>query len=240
MTDRAFTDPRLARLYDPLDPDRSDLNSYAAIVDELGARSVLDVGCGTGTFACLLARRGVDVVAVDPAAASVDIARGKPDAERVWWIDGDATTLPPLQVDLATMTANVAQVFLTDTAWAETLRGVRAALEPGGHLVVETRDPAWEAWRQWNPSDSLVGVDVDGIGQVESYHELIDVTGDLVSFRTTVTFKATGESLASESTLRFRIREQIEESLGATGFDVLDVRDAPDRPGREFVFIAKR
>ena len=58
MADDGFEVPRLAQLYDPLDPDRSDLDVYAAIVDELGARSVLDVGCGTGTFACLLAARG--------------------------------------------------------------------------------------------------------------------------------------------------------------------------------------
>jgi 2-polyprenyl-3-methyl-5-hydroxy-6-metoxy-1,4-benzoquinol methylase len=34
-----------------------------------GARSVLDVGCGTGSFACMLAQRGIEVVGVDPAAA---------------------------------------------------------------------------------------------------------------------------------------------------------------------------
>ena len=51
MPDAAFEDPRLAALYDVLDPDRSDLDAYAAIARELGARSLLDVGCGTGTFA---------------------------------------------------------------------------------------------------------------------------------------------------------------------------------------------
>ena len=55
MPDAIFEDPRLAAVYDPLDPDRSDLDVYVAIAQELGARSVLDVGCGTGTFACLLA-----------------------------------------------------------------------------------------------------------------------------------------------------------------------------------------
>ncbi|MEJ7707650.1 MAG: class I SAM-dependent methyltransferase [Nocardioidaceae bacterium] len=65
---------------------------------------VLDVGCGTGTFALLLADRGLEVIGVDPAAGSLDVARAKPGAERVRWIHGDATALPPMQVDLATMT----------------------------------------------------------------------------------------------------------------------------------------
>jgi ubiquinone/menaquinone biosynthesis C-methylase UbiE len=55
MADAIFEEPRLAEIYDPLDPDRSDLDAYAAMAGEFGAESVLDVGCGTGTLACLLA-----------------------------------------------------------------------------------------------------------------------------------------------------------------------------------------
>ena len=140
MADANVAERRLAGVYDPLDPDRSDLDVYAAIVEELGAGSVLDIGCGTGTFACLLARRGLTVIAVDPAAASLEIARAKPGADRVRWVRGYATDLPPLRVDLVTMTGNVAQVFVTDAEWAAVLRAAHAALRPGGRLVFETRD----------------------------------------------------------------------------------------------------
>src|SRR5690606_19897567 len=133
--DAEFDNPRLAPLYDILDPDRSDLDTYLAIAEEIGAPTVLDVGCGTGTFAILLAQRGIEVTGVDPAGASLQVARGKPYAERVTWVHGDATALPPLQVDLATMTAHVAQVFLTDQAWAQTLWAIHAALRPGGELA---------------------------------------------------------------------------------------------------------
>jgi len=149
MADDGFEVPRLAQLYDPLDPDRSDLDAYVAIADGLGARSVLDVGCGTGVLALLLAARGLEVVGVDPARASLDVARAKPGADAVRWLEGDATTLPPLQVDLVTKTGNVAQVFVTDEDWESTLRGVRGALADGGHLVFETRVPEREAWREW-------------------------------------------------------------------------------------------
>jgi SAM-dependent methyltransferase len=123
VVDAIFAEPRLAEVYDPLDPDRGDLDPYAAMAEEFGAHSVLDIGCGTGTFACLLARRGLTVTAVDPAAASLAVARAKPGADRVRWVHGGATDLPPLRVDLVTMTANVAQVFVTDAAWAATRRG---------------------------------------------------------------------------------------------------------------------
>ena len=82
MADAIFEDPRLARLYDVFDGDRSDLDAYLAVATELGASTVLDVGCGTGVFALLLAARGIEVVAVDPAGASLDVARGKPGRRR--------------------------------------------------------------------------------------------------------------------------------------------------------------
>jgi SAM-dependent methyltransferase len=227
----------LAALYDPLDPDRSDLDVYAAVVEELGARSVLDIGCGTGTFACLLASRGIDVVAVDPAVDSLDLARGKPGADRVTWVEGDATALPPLQVDLVTMTANVAQVFLTDEEWDATLRAARAALRPGGTLVFETRVPARRAWERWTREHTLRRTDVPGAGVVVSWVETTEVRDGLVSF--TGTYEVGGTVLTSDSTLRFRERAEIEASLARTGFAVAEVRDAPDRPGLEWVFLAR-
>jgi SAM-dependent methyltransferase len=119
---------------------------YAAIADELGARRVLDVGCGTGTFGLLLAERGLEVTGVDPADASLAVARAKPGSKRVKWVHGDATALPPLHVDLATMTGNAAQAIVDPTDWDGTLRGVHTALRPGSHFVFETRDPAYRAW----------------------------------------------------------------------------------------------
>lgn len=238
--DAIFDDPRLAAVYDPLDPDRNDLDAYAELVTEFDAQTVLDVGCGTGTLACLLARRGIDVVAVDPAGASLEVARTKPGADRVRWWHGDATTLPELAVDLATMTANVAQVFLTDNDWIATLRGIRAALRPGGVLVFETRVPEQEAWRRWNRTDSLTSVEIPGVNVVESWEELVEVTGPLVTFDSSTAFVATGEVLVSTSTLRFRSRDEVLASLAATGFVVEEVRDALDRPGRELVFVARR
>jgi hypothetical protein len=40
--------------------------------------------------------------------------------------------------------------------------------------------------------------------------------------------------------LRFRHQDEVTASLGAAGYLVDEVRQAPDRPGREMVFIARR
>jgi SAM-dependent methyltransferase len=239
MPDAIFADPQLAAIYDALDGDRSDLDVYAVMAAEFGARSVLDVGCGTGTFACLLAARGLAVTGVDPAEASLAVARAKPGAQAVRWLLGDATCLPPMQVDLAIMTGNVAQVFTTEVEWSATLTGVRAALRPGGLLVFETRDPARQAWLSWTREQSQIRTEIPGAGVVRRWAELTGVSGELVSFRMFTVFDAAGTVLTSDSTLRFRDRDEITESLAALGYRLDEVRDAPDRPGLEFVFIAR-
>jgi SAM-dependent methyltransferase len=230
MPDAIFADPRLARIYDAFDGSRVDLDLYLGIAAEVGASSVLDVGCGTGSLAVLLASSGRTVVGVDPAPASLEIARAKDS--RVTWIQGDATTLPALSVDLATMTGNVAQVFLGDD-WEATLRGVHGALRPGGYLVFETRRPERRAWEDWARAKPRVLVGV------REQLELLDVSMPFVSFRHSYRFPD-GSVIPSDSTLRFRSRAEVEQSLVRCGFRVVDVRDAPDRPGEEHVFIARK
>jgi hypothetical protein len=134
----------------------------------------------------------------------------------------------------------VAQVFLTDEGWASTLRGARSALRPGGWLVFEVRDPARGAWREWRREQTHRRVEVPKVGPVETWIDLTDVSPPFISFRTTFVFEADGAVLTSDSTLRFRSRAEIGHSLEAAGFLVHQVRDAPDRPGRELVFVARR
>jgi SAM-dependent methyltransferase len=239
VPDAIFAHPRLAAVYDAFDGYRDDLNSYLALADELSADTVLDVGCGTGSLAVLLAASGRTVVAVDPAEASLEIAKVKDWAAKVRWIHGDATALPPHNADLAVMTGNVAQVFLADDEWGQTLRGIGAALRPGGHLAFETRRPDYRAWQEWAADTGPVTLDVPGSGMVEQRREVTQVSLPFVSFRCTYRFDD-GAIITSDSTLRFRSREEVESSLAAHGYRVVDVRDAPDRPGREFVFIARR
>jgi SAM-dependent methyltransferase len=148
----------------------------------------------------------------------------------VRWVLGDAAALPPLQADLVTMTGNVAQVFVADDDWATALRAVHATLRPGGRFVFETRRPEREAWREWTPERTRTRV-----GAVETWQEVTDVRDGLVSFRTTFVFDDGVRT--SDSTLRFRSRAELDASLAAAGFVVDDVRDAPDRPGREFVVL---
>ena len=108
--DRIFAEPRLAAIYDTIDSDRTDLVHHLDLVEKLQATTILDIGCGTGVFACMLAAHGKDVTALDPAAASLAVAGRKPHAQQVRWLEGDAAAAPALGVDLVTMTGNRADL----------------------------------------------------------------------------------------------------------------------------------
>jgi len=198
MPDAIFAEPKLAEIYDLLDsPDRPDLAPYLAIADEFHAHTVIDLGCGTGNLACRFAALGKEVVGIDPAVASLAVAKRKASADRVRWITGTAAQLKGLQADLVTMTGNVAQVFLTDEEWMATLRACHDALRPNGRLVFEVRDPAREAWKGWNRTQSYKMIEAPGIGTVECWVELMHVQLPLVSFRHTFVFRTNGSVMTS-------------------------------------------
>src|SRR5712691_3382513 len=246
MIDPGVAERRLAQLYDPQWAERADLDAYVALAGEFGARTVLDIGCGTGAFALRLADAGLEVTAVDPSAASLEIARAKPGAERVRWVHGVCGDVPLLQAggpwraDLATMTANVAQEIVTDEDWDATLRAAFDRLRPGGYLVFETRDPARKVWLKWDRERAYQRFDLPGLGVVEQWFEVTDVTGGVVTFSGTYIFDSDGLRLTPSSSLRFRGRDEVTASLAAAGYELPEVRDAPDRPDLELVFVARR
>jgi hypothetical protein len=88
-------------------------------------------------------------------------------------------------------------------------------------------------------NQTLRRLDLPGVGPVETWVDLAEVSLPFVSFRHTFVFATDGAVITSDSTLRFRSRVEVADSLRTAGFVVREVRDAPDRPGRELVFISR-
>lgn len=244
MVDAQFSHPRLAQVYDALDADRSDLDTYVDVVEEFGARVVLDVGCGTGSFlARLAALEETSLVGIDPAGASIDVARSKISDNRVEWIVGTMLdqTGPAWHgyFDLVTMTANVAQVFLEEEEeWHCSLGAIHTSLRPGGPLVFETRAPADRAWKRWSKELTRRVVDVPGEGPVERWVQVTGINDPFVTFESPTVFLADGERIDSNTTLRFRT-EELRDSLARTGFVNIQIRDLPYAPGRGWLVLAQ-
>lgn len=239
MADAIFEHPALVAVYDAFEEPRDDLDLYVEIAGELNATSLLDLGCGTGVLARHLAQRGLRVVGIDPAAESLARAQECADAKslEIEWRQGTSSLIGTDEADLITMTANVAQVFLSIDDLVEVFDDCARGLRDDGRLVFESRVPAARAWEDWSqrPPRSL---NVEGIGDVTVTTTVGQVEPPFVAFTHLYRFHATNETIGSRSRLRFHTETEITSALEAAGFTVDAVRDPPDRPGREWVFIA--
>lgn len=96
---------------------------------------VLEVGCGTGNYACALAARlGCSLYGLDPAAGMLLRARDRRQVVR--WLQGraEALALAPASVDLA-YSVDVIHHVADRAAY---FRGVARALRPGGWVCTAT------------------------------------------------------------------------------------------------------
>lgn len=214
-------DPRIVDLYDLDNPDGPDHDFYRALADRLGARSIVDLGCGTGILTVSLATAGRTVLGVDPSPAMLDYARRRPGAERVRWLDGDSSAIDVIDADCVVMAGNVAQHILGD-GWPETLAHVRRALRPGGVLAFESRNPADRAWEDWAAEPASTRDTPHG--PLTEWTEVLGPDPDgLVELRFHNVFERTGDELVEVEVLAFRDRETIERQLSEAGLVVEDV-----------------
>jgi ubiquinone/menaquinone biosynthesis C-methylase UbiE len=217
MPDSAYTDPRIAAIYDILNPAAEDTAFYLRLAGQTPQR-VLDMGCGTGHLAEALARQGHRVVGADPAKAMLDVARRKPNAEQVTWVESDTAGLNlDTRFDLITMTGHVFQVFLSDEAVHEALLNLKRHLAENGRLTFETRNPAYRAWEKWTPDQTTEQALIPEIGPITIYYDVQTVTDKLVTFNTHIHF-ANEEVVIVPSTLRFMNQAELVKHLQQAGF----------------------
>lgn len=214
--DASYRDPRLAALYDRMNPFAADTEFYLAFADEHPGSRILDIGCGTGLLTVELARRGHRMLGADPAEAMLDIARTRDGGDLVEWLRAEASELPPGDADLAIMTGHVAQVFVTDEAWTDALAAAHRALRPGGLLVFESRDPHAQAWLRWG--DGREALDTPD-GPVTAWNEVTEASGGVVGLVGHYEWED-GEHVTDEGALRFRTEEELRASLVGAGFGV--------------------
>lgn len=242
MRHAEFNDPRLVAVYDAECPWSQDDDFFVSVANETPAARVLDLGCGTGRLALGLAAAGHAVTGVDPARASLDAANAKPGAQNVTWIEGTSAVLGDREFDVVVMTSHVAQFFVSDEEWAQTLADLRRALVPGGRLVFDTRDPSAREWERWLV-DRRRRVTLPDGRVVEERTEVTAVENDTVSFTIHYGFPD-HEELFSTATLRFRSEGPLRATLEHAGFTVEQIyggwnREPIGRGDGEFLVIAR-
>ncbi len=239
-----FEDYALASLYDAFNPWGVGDDFYLALARETGG-PVLDLGCGTGMLACRIAAEISPVTAVDPAAGMLQVARSRPGAERVTWIEADGRNLQLQQrFNLIYLAGHAFQVFLTDRDLLSVLRTAARHLNPEGRLAIETRNPGARAWLSWNPRDSRKVAQLPDLGRAEEFCESVyrPATG-IAELTHHYRFLDKGGQQVGHSKLRFIGQDHLADLIGSAGLSPREWYGSWDRSdyspaSREIIVVA--
>jgi SAM-dependent methyltransferase len=210
LADQIFEEDVFAQLYDHFNAWGASDDFYLGLARERGG-SALDVGCGTGMLACRIAEEGLSVVAVDPAAGMLRLARARPGGGKVRWIASKGQDLRLSErFDLAYMTGHAFQALLSDEDAIDLLAAIARHLAPGGRFAFETRNPARRAWESWSPGLSNRVAETCEHGRVEEMTEAFaeQATG-IVALRHRYRFLDQGTELTGWSRIRFVERPHV-------------------------------
>ncbi|QKD01432.1 class I SAM-dependent methyltransferase [Mesorhizobium loti] len=216
MTDRLYSDPDLVQFYDIENIGGDDFNYCVGFAED--ARSVLDLGCGTGQLAAALSH-GRSVTGVDPASPMLDVGRSRPGGDKVDWIEGDARTVRlGRRFDLVLLTGHAFQVFLTPEDQSAVLRTIAEHLAPDGLFIFDSRNPVANEWQEWTPRRSERIVMHPSLGAVKSWNDFeCDAVTGIVTYSTFYEIPGGDKILGAESKIAFPAKEDLARMLNEAG-----------------------
>jgi SAM-dependent methyltransferase len=230
--------PAYAQAYDALYEDKDygrECDLLEQVFRRFGGgltRSVLDLGCGTGSHAIELARRGYDVVGVDRSLAMLGQARAKAEHAGVR-VEFRASDLREFReqrrFDAASMMFAVLGYQHENSDVLAALRAARAQLRAGGLLVFDAwYGPAVLVQRpgdRWKLLENgTARVLRAASGRLDVLRQCCDVSYRVWHFEGT---RVTAEA-AEQHRMRFFFPEELRLLLDQTGFRLRSLSAFPE------------
>jgi len=217
-----YGDADLVTLYESDNPSGRDHEFYRTLVGELQAKTIIDLGCGTGLLTRSLVTPGCTVIGVDPSATMLDFARRQPGADAVRWVKGDAAVIPQRgDADLVVCTGNAIQHISTEELPAA-LTHIAGALRPGGVVSFESRNPSFREWERWTPQ-ATAGERQTPFGHLREWLEVTEVDEERRVVFDAHNIIDGGPDRVLTSVLYFRTAQEFAQHLATTGFTQIEV-----------------
>lgn len=124
--------------YDLVVPGQAALQPDEARRLLAGRRTIVDVGCGSGRHAALLAEAGFDVIGIDSSPAMVEVARAR-ESGAAFEVGDLFEWRPPAAVD-GVLCRGVFNDIVEDERRRRGFRSLAEMLRPGGLLVFSVRE----------------------------------------------------------------------------------------------------
>ena len=202
-----------------------DIAFITRLTEETNARSVLDVCCGSGIVTIPVSEQLNEAIGIDISEGMLKYAKDKAKSRsNLRFLHLDATQFSlGKKFDLAIMTGNAFQAFLSDEMLAGALSSISRHLEKGGRFVFDTRLPTPEnleldhEMALWQTYVSPTYGEVNYFGMKAEY----DLQTSIMYLNKERHFES-GTIEHSSIDLKYRPLEDIEGFLEQAGFRIIE------------------
>lgn len=244
MKNAEFKNTKLAQIYEDFNNFSTDEDFWLERIQELSPKHITDFWSGTGLFTCQLEQLGYSVTWIEPALPVLEIAKSKPNGNKIQWLHWSSEKLKDFKTDLVLLTSHVAQFLTHANDWKIFLTNSFNVLHSWGYIMFDSKNPVLKTWESYS-REKYNRTKSTQFWDVNMQIELWEIEWNIVSHTIHYSFVDTWEELVSENTLIYRTKEEIEKDLREAGFRITQVYwdwdgDMYSPHHSEMIFLAQK